>query len=393
MSTRSSSATAASTRRVAPASDAQSPTTATAPSPVATPSTAGSRSLSTSRKPSAASRLAMARPIPPAAPVTTAVEPDAYTSDAARHGEAAVQDEGLPRDPGGVRGQEVGDGAGHVSGHAEAFERVRRRDLLLAALVERGGERRLHHGGGDRVHPDRRAELDRQLLGEVDEHRLAGAVEPDAGRGLEPGDRGDVDHGAAVLAQPRRIRLLYPRERGDAVDLDDLAGSAEVQLDERSVCGVDAGVVDEQVEAAERLDDAAHGVALVLHVVGLAGDGHRVLRSAELLDRRVERLLATRGDADPGSLVDQPLGDPEADAPARAGDERHRPVEPSHPGLLRRPPSGKRLLTLAYPNRLVNRARAVLEGVRRAAAAGAARAGRRPPGRASGARVRSRPAR
>ena len=35
-----------------------------------------------------------------------------------------------------------------------------------------------------------------------------------------------------------------------------------------------------------------HGVALVLDVVGLAGDGHRVLGSAELLDRRVERLLA-----------------------------------------------------------------------------------------------------
>ena len=95
----------------------------------------------------------MARPIPPAAPVTTAVEPDAYTSDAARHGEPAIEDEGLPGDPGGVRGQEVGDGAGHVSGHAEALERVRRGDLLLAALVERGGERGLDDGGGDRVRP------------------------------------------------------------------------------------------------------------------------------------------------------------------------------------------------------------------------------------------------
>src|SRR6478609_10039750 len=124
MSTRSSSATAASTSRVAPASDAQSPTTATAPSPVATTSTAGSRSASTSRNPSAASRLAMARPIPPAAPVTTAVEPDAYTSDAARHGEPAIEDERLPGDPGGVGGQEVGDGAGHVGRLAKALERV-----------------------------------------------------------------------------------------------------------------------------------------------------------------------------------------------------------------------------------------------------------------------------
>ena len=39
-------------------------------------------------------------------------EPDAYTSDAARHGEAAVEDEGLAGDPGGVVGEQVGDGAG-----------------------------------------------------------------------------------------------------------------------------------------------------------------------------------------------------------------------------------------------------------------------------------------
>ena len=32
--------------------------------------------------------------------------------------------------------------------------------LLLASLVERLGELRLHHGGGDRVHPDRRTEFD-----------------------------------------------------------------------------------------------------------------------------------------------------------------------------------------------------------------------------------------
>ena len=71
-----------------------------------------------------------------------------------------------------------------------------------------------------------------------------------------------------------------------------LRAAREVQRDERSEGGVDAGVVDEQVEAPEGLDDARHGVALVVEVVGLAGHGHRVPGSAQLLDGGVQRLLA-----------------------------------------------------------------------------------------------------
>ena len=81
---------------------------------------------------------------------------------------------------------------------------------------------------------------------------------------------------------------------------------------------------------AERLDDPGDGLALVVDVVGLSGDGHGVLGAAQLLDRRLERVLPARRDADAGPLVNQPLRDPEADASARARDEGHRPVEPSH---------------------------------------------------------------
>ena len=56
-----------------------------------------------------------------------------------------------------------------------------------------------------------------------------------------------------------------------------------------------AGLMPVLLTSRSRLPNVSmrgDGVVLVLDVVGLAGDGDRVLGSAELLDRRVERLLA-----------------------------------------------------------------------------------------------------
>jgi len=65
--------------------------------------------------------------------------------------------------------------------------------LATSTFVERGGELRLHHGGCHRVDADARAELDRELGGDVREHRLARAIEADDGRRLEACHRRHID--------------------------------------------------------------------------------------------------------------------------------------------------------------------------------------------------------
>ena len=132
---------------------------------------------------------------------------------------------------------------------------------------------------------------------------------------------------------PGAVGLLDPGERAERVDLDDLAGRAEVDLDERSGDRVDAGVVDQQVEAAEGLDGAAYGVGAVLRVVGLARDRDRVVR-AQGRDRLLERLGLASGEADLHAFVDQPLGDAQADPATGSGDDGDLAVESLHAASL-----------------------------------------------------------
>src|SRR5690606_29761479 len=298
---------------------------------------ASSRSSTATAKPSAASRFATPAPIPRAAPVTMAVRVvmrwsprwvSGGTSGGAGQGHAAVDDQELAGDPAGVGGEQERHRAGDVGGDAEPLQRVGGGHLVLAALVELGGEPRLHHGGGDGVDPDIRGQLDPELLGDVGEHRLARAVEADPRGWPGAGDRGHVDDRAAVLAHPRAVHVLGPRERGEAVDLEDLAGGPEVQLDHRAVHRVDAGVVDQQVRPAGRRDRPPDGLGLVVGVVGPAGDAERVLRAAELRHGGVERPGVAAGDDDARAAVDQALRDGEPDPAARPGHDRGPAREP-----------------------------------------------------------------
>src|SRR5450756_1808002 len=328
---------AASTSAPTPASVAASPGTGWPPISCATLMAASpSRSLTTTRAPSAAIRIAMARPIPCPAPVTTTPLPCTSMSDTSGECHAAVDDEDLPGEPGRVLGEQEGHDTADVLRHAEPLERVRRGDLVLTTFVKRGGEPRLHHGGRHRVDADVGAELDRELLGDVAEHGLARAVEADAGRGLQTGHRRHVDDRAAVLTHPGAVCLLHPGQGGEAVDLEDLAGNVEVEVDQRAVDRVDAGVVHQQVDAAERLDGLLDGIGLMLDVVGLACDGDRVVGTAQRRYGLVQRPLLAGGDADLRAVCDQPLGDAEADAPARSGHHGDLVLEPArHDNLSR----------------------------------------------------------
>src|SRR5690606_25857889 len=157
-------------------------------------------------------------PGPVALPFPAGV-PCAGLLHAGAEGAAAVQGVGLAGDPGGVVGGEVGDRGGDVGRVAEPAERVALGDLLFVVGVERGGEGGLDDGGGHRVDPDGRGELIGELLGEVDQGGLARAVDTDARGGVLAGQRGDVDHLAAVLLHPGVVGGGDPGGRGDHVDL------------------------------------------------------------------------------------------------------------------------------------------------------------------------------
>src|ERR1035437_4325273 len=139
---------AASTSAPTPASVAASPGTGWPPISWATAMAASaSRSLTSTRAPSAAIRTAMARPIPCPAPVTTTRLPFESMSHTSGECDAAVDDDDLPGDPGGVLGEQEGHDTADVRRAAEPFERVCRGDLVLTPFVKGGGEPRLHHGG------------------------------------------------------------------------------------------------------------------------------------------------------------------------------------------------------------------------------------------------------
>ncbi len=104
----------------------------------------------------------------------------------------------------------------------------------------------------------------------------------------------------------------------------------ERELLERRV-RVDAGVVDEHVDAPVHGDGAVHCAANRL----LDGDVHRLRRCVRALGPKLVR--GPRGtvgvpveDDDPGSLAREPAGDRQPDPARCAGDDRDLAVERSH---------------------------------------------------------------
>ena len=130
--------------------------------------------------------------------------------------------------------------------------------------------RRLDEARAHAVGPDARLRaVERQALREHDDARLGGAVRRVVGDRPQPGDRGGRhDRAAAALQEVRPQRL------GDEVDALEVDRELAVPVVLGEVVGRagdrDAGVVDDDVDAAERLDAAVHAG----RDVRAAGDVH-----------------------------------------------------------------------------------------------------------------------
>src|SRR5215208_714127 len=187
-------------------------------------------------------------------------------------GQAAVDEDRLPGDVGGVVGGEERAHAGHFVCPAGPAQRdVAGDHLRLDGVVDpRAVHRRDGGAGADAVDADATtAVLERERPGEVLHAALADAVPEVVRLGDDLVHARDVDQDARlVVGQESLDRFSCAQERAPQVDREDLVEVRGVELLGRSR-ELDAGVVDENVEAAEalgRLADHAHGVVLAGHV-------------------------------------------------------------------------------------------------------------------------------
>src|SRR5699024_932028 len=149
------------------------------------------------------------------------------------------------------------------------------------------------------------------------------AIEADAGTRPLTGHRGDADDPSAVVAEVQTLVMdgtLDPGERAEDIDVEDLPGGIEIEVDEGSVDGVDADIRHKHVEATELLRDRVEDLCSVRRIIGLAGDAE-CGAVGELRDRLGERFGVASREDHGGTLGVEPTGNAEPDASAGAGDQ------------------------------------------------------------------------
>jgi hypothetical protein len=199
--------------------------------------------------------------------------------------------------------------------------------------------RRLHDAGKDQPDVHRRvAQLDPERLGEPDERELRGAVAAEGRDAATPGERGDVDDRPVALGAHQRDDLLHHEERAEEVHAQHAlqVGGVDVRDGARQE---DAGVVHDDVEAAELGDDPAdaRGDLRTLRDVGRQDER----RAAGLARDRLELRSSTRGERDAGAGGGERDRRGATDTARGAGDEHRLPTKrrvPRHVGRYARAP-------------------------------------------------------
>ena len=191
---------------------------------------------------------------------------------------------------------------------------------LLGVLGEElAQQRRLDRAGAERVDAHAAArELDAELACQRQHAALRGGVGDLRGRGAHHGDerRRVDDRATAALEQVRDAVLAAQEDRLEVDVLHPLPCLQRRFEHRRVVVGGDARVVEEHVDAAELVAHAR------VHVT------HRCLVGDVDLERQVAGRTVVQVDADDASaLARERLGGCRSDAPGRAGDHAHLPVQ------------------------------------------------------------------
>ena len=175
------------------------------------------------------------------------------------------------------------------------------------------------HGAGlDDDHADVGLKLLAQRLRPAVHAPLGGGVGGVAGAGGAAGDRRDVDEVAAAVAELVEEHL-GGGHRAEQVDLDHLALLGALVGGERREQH-HAGVVDQDVGAAELVLDALRGGDERVAVGDVGLDGDRAV--AELVGQRLDAVGAAGEQRDAVAVGGQRAGGGLADAGRGAGDDR-----------------------------------------------------------------------
>src|SRR3954469_8342844 len=229
------------------------------------------------------------------------------------------------------------DRGGDLLGRAEAAQRLRTQDLLLAVGRLARHQRRHDRPRADGVHADPLVGvLDGRVLRQPADPVLARGVRAQEPDGAQAGVRGRVDDGPAARLEHVADLVLHAEERPAQVDGDHAVELVVGGL-VKALVDADAGVVVGVVEAAVALDRLGDDALAVLAPRDVARDERRV---AALVPDRLRRLLAVRagalevGDDHGGALLGEPDRARPANAARRARDEARPALQP--PGHGRR---------------------------------------------------------
>ena len=158
-----------------------------------------------------------------------------------------------------------------------------------------------------------------ERLGQRDQAGLRGRIMRGVGVAFLAGDRGDVDDAAVFLREHRRHHRLAADEGAVEIDAQHLAPFVEVGFPHRLVDAGDAGIVDEDVDLAERLQRLVAGLLDRGEVGDVDLEGRD--RRADFLGGLFRKRQVMIPDRDLGAGSDEALGDG-APKPLRpAGDD------------------------------------------------------------------------
>src|SRR5215204_570121 len=252
-------------------------------------------------------------------------------SASALGGRGAVRVQDRAGDVGGILAGEEQEGRRDLARLAGALHRrlgAEARDVL--GVEGRGDERRPDRPRRDAVHPDALLdELLRERAGEGDDRALRGAVVEKLRAAAIGRHRCGVDDRGALL-QMRQRRL------GHEEIAEDVGSEGALDLLRRDLVDVLlrmllGGVVDEDVEAAEAIDDLLDRLLAEAGVADVAGDGEAVapLGLDEPLGLARVLALVQVHDGDVSALAGEQDRHGAGDAGVAAGDDRYLVVEPS----------------------------------------------------------------
>jgi hypothetical protein len=152
---------------------------------------------------------------------------------------------------------------------------------------------------------------------------LARAVDGRVRRAEQTSDRGGVDDAARVLLQHHGEHVLQAQENADHVDVDDAAEGFQRVVGDRFHLALDAGVVVENLDAAEAVGRGADITRDVVLDGDVGCDRKRFARGRKLTDHRLEILEpAIDGDDSRAPFREQAHGRSPNDAGSPGDDGR-----------------------------------------------------------------------